>query len=228
MACKECDSGQRSKTVGVGKLPFAAALNSSPVLAYAWALGLPFVPFILNLRAVFSDPSSLTTQQLSFEGSDARLNVSSLIDKIGYTIDAPNYNAGLSSKAVDDWYFQMQGGGLQATLQVNGAPRYTVAPFFTPLPQLFSTLEDWPFGWVLEYTQSVIMQFTATQSLPSFPTTVTVSYRMWQPGSGQALDLVGMTNDVALQKLSDLIRTGNVKRNVAIPQVAGGPAINSG
>jgi hypothetical protein len=217
MGCKDCDakglgSTSTSKTVGVGSVPFFAAISQSPVLAYAWALGLPFVPFHINIRCTFDDTTGSTSQVISFEGNDERLNVSSLIDQISYQIDAPNYNAGISTKPISDFYFQRQ-SGIQATMIVAGAPRYVVAPFFTPLEGLLSSLaEGWPGGWVLDYTQSVTMQFQQAVPLPSLPTTVTVTFRLWQPGSGQALDLVGLTNDMATAKLTALLSSGQARR----------------
>lgn len=219
MACKECStgvgagpSGVGGKKTGVGSLPFFVALNGSPVLQYAWALGLPFVPFHANIRAVFLESSSDTLQPVSLERGVNRLNVSSIVDQVSYQIDAPNYNAGAAIKPQIDFYFQRQ-SGIQSTMIIDGAPRYVVAPEFTPLEGLLSSLQDgWPGGWVLEYTQNVIMQFQQTVPVPSFPTTVTVTFRLWQPGNGQALDLVGMTNDVAQEKLKKLVADGTIVR----------------
>lgn len=212
----ECKTCAKVTPKGMGAMPFLQALNGSPVLAYAWALGLPFVPFHINIRCVYDSSSSATSQALSFEGNNNRINVSSIVDEITYQIDAPNYNAGLATKPISDFYFQRQ-SGIQSTMIIDGAPRYVVSPTFTPLEGLLSSLpERWPGGWVLEYTQSVIMQFTQAVPLPSFPTTITVTFRMWQPGSGQALDLVGMTNDVATTKLQSLLASGNAIRTNAI------------
>jgi hypothetical protein len=182
-------------------LPPELIATSSPVLAYAMALQLPFVPFHINIRAKMT-PDVLTTQTMSFEGSNERLNMASIIDSVKYTIDAPNSFPGTLGHSQEAWYFAKQ-SGIQATMIVDGAPRYVVAPFYTPLETLLSEdlAQSWPQGWVLEYTQSVKMQFTQTIPLPSNPVNVTVTFRLWQPGGGQALQLVGMTNDVARDKL---------------------------
>ena len=201
MTCKACGG----VNLGMGRsLPPEMIRTSSPVLDYAQAIGIPLVPFHLNIRATMT-PDQLTTQTLSFEGSNERLNMASIIDSVKYTIDAPNAQAGSQGKPQYDWFFAKQ-SGIQATMIVDGAPRYVVAPFYTPIEHLLSEdlAQAWPQGWVIEYTQSVKMQFTQTMTLPSSPTVVTVVFRLWQPGGGQALDLVGMTNDVARQKLTAL------------------------
>lgn len=214
-----CKCSTTTPRVGVGSAQFVQALNASPVLAYAWALGLPFVPFHINIRAVFDTNTGNTTQVLSFEGDNPRLNVSSIVDQVGYQIDAPNYNKNFAGKPEQDFYFQRQ-SGLQANMIVSGAPRYVVAATFTPIEQLMSSLQEgWPGGWVLEYTQSVTMQFKQNVPLPSTPTTVTVTFRLWQPGGGQALDLVGMTNTTAQEKLNALMQTGNAVRTSGLPNV---------
>lgn len=219
MNANDCKCSTTKPKIGVGSLPFFEAISASPVLSYAWAIGLPFVPFHINIRAVFDDNTGNVTQAISFESDNPRLNVSSIVDQIGYQIDAPNYNKNFAGKPEQDFYFQRQ-SGIQATMIVSGAPRYVVAPNFTPLEGLLSSLQEgWPGGWVLEYTQSVTMQFKQAVPLPSLPTTVTVTFRLWQPGGGQALDLVGMTNDVARQKLADAVKTGVIVRTTGLPNI---------
>lgn len=219
MTCTECDIKKNKRRTVDGMPMLANAINGSPVLAYAWALGLPFVPFHLNIRQTFVQGGPKTSQVVSFEGSNQRLNVSSICEAVNYQIDAPGYNAGQALKPVSDFFFQRQ-SGIQATMVIDGAPRYVVAPFPTPIETLMSSMQEgWPGGWVLEYTQNVTMQFTQTVTLPSFPTTITVTFRLWQPGNGQALDLVGMTNDIASEKLARLIATGTAVRtnNITSP-----------
>ena len=58
MTCKACDEKQK----GMAGSPFMRALRGSPVLAYAWELGLPFVPFHLNIRNSWSASSPATSQ----------------------------------------------------------------------------------------------------------------------------------------------------------------------
>lgn len=174
-----------------------------PVIALARAMGAQFVPFMLNIRTAFTDPTVNVSNTVSFEGSNERLNMVSVIDEVTYQIDTPNLNSGAALQAVNAWFYARQ-SGIQATLIVDGAPRYVVAPFFTPLENLMSSLaEGWPMGWSLGYTQSPKMQFTATVPVPVLPANITVTFRAWQPSAGNTF-FVGMVDPVARQLLQRL------------------------
>ena len=174
-----------------------------PVIALARAMGAQFVPFMINIRTAFVDPSINVTNTVSFEGSNERLNMVSVVDEVTYQIDTPNLNPSNALQAVNAWFYARQ-SGIQATMIVDGAPRYVVAPFFTPLESLMSSLaEGWPMGWSLGYTQTVKMQFTATIPIPVLPANITVTLRAWQPSAGNTF-FVGMTDPVARSLLQRL------------------------
>jgi hypothetical protein len=179
----------------------------NPVIALARAMGAEFVPFHLNIRVSFTDPNINLTNVVSFEGSNERLNMVTIIDELTYQIDTPNLNPGNALQAVNAWFYARQ-SGIQAQLIVDGAPRYVVSPFFTPLETLLSSLaEGWPMGWTLGYTQTMKMQFKATVPIPVLPANITVTMRCWQPSAGN-LFFVGMTDPVArglLQKLGYVV-----------------------
>ena len=78
MTCTECDIKNKRRAVG-GMPMLANAINGSPVLAYAWALGLPFVPFHINIRYTFAQGGPLTSANVSFDQTNQRLNVSSRV-----------------------------------------------------------------------------------------------------------------------------------------------------
>ncbi len=197
-----CGCGGSSSSMAPGGWRTAAieeVANYSPVIAYARAKNLPFAPFPINLRASFTDPSVTTLQATSFEGSQERLDATSICDSVEYLITAPTLNQGNSLKYVNDWFFAKQ-SGIESNLLVQGAPRYSVAPFFTPLSTLLSTVgQRWPLGWVLEYTQSITMQMIATIPLPALPVNVVVTFRFWQPYSD--IEIAGMNNLDALRGL---------------------------
>lgn len=174
----------------------------SPVIALARARNLPFAPLVINIKANFTDPTVFVLPTVSFEGSNERLDATSICDSIQLEILSPNLNAGNSLKYVNDWFFAKQ-TGIQATMQVDGAPRYTIAPFMTPIESLFAAIgEAWPLGWVLEYTQSVKMQFSASIPLPSLPVSVIGTFRFWQPYSD--LMMAAMDNLSALRELQKM------------------------
>jgi hypothetical protein len=196
----------KNPSVGFGgwrTAPIEEVALWDPVIALARAMGAQFVPFLLNIRASFVDPTINTTQTVSFEGSNERLNMVSVIDELTYQIDTPNLNPGNALQAVNAWFYARQ-SGIQATLIVDGAPRYVVSPFFTPLESLMSALaEGWPMGWSLGYTQTLKMQFLATVPIPVLPANITVTLRAWQPSAGNTF-FVGMTDPVARLYLTKL------------------------
>jgi hypothetical protein len=153
----------------------------SPQIALARAKGVQFAPYLLNCRATFTDTTTTTLNPSSLEGGQGAINQPSIIDRITYEIDAPNSFAGNVFKPEHDFFYQRQ-SGISATLAVQGAPRYTISPYFTPLSTLLASLsEGWPCGWVLNYNQTIVMQFQQSIPVESTPTSVIVTFRMWQP-----------------------------------------------
>jgi hypothetical protein len=156
----------------------------SPALALARARGDMIAPYILNMKATFSDPSVSNIPNVGFEGGGQGGTISqdTIVDRVMFEIDSPNLSAGqYPLKPQGDYFFGLQ-SGITATMDVIGAPRYSISPFYTPIRALCAMInEGWPMGWILKYTQSVKMSFNLDQSLPSLPTRVTVSFRMWAP-----------------------------------------------
>ena len=169
-----------------------AAAQYSPQLALAKAMRVPFSPFVLTIANTFTDTTTLESNFQTFQ-SNAQVGTTDLggeptiIDGMVYEIDQPQAYAGNVLKPVSDYFYGLN-SGIQATMFVTGAPKYTIAPFFTPLKVLLDSLnEAWACGWVLGHNQSLIMQFQQTVPVVAPPTTVTVGFRMWQP-----IDTAGM------------------------------------
>jgi hypothetical protein len=162
-----------------------AVAQYSPQIALAKAMRVPFAPFLLPIACTFADSTTLISNMQTFQ-SNANTGTSSLaeptiVDGIIFEIDAPNANAGNALKSVNDFFYGLN-SGIMATMMVDGAPKYAVAPFFVPLRALCSFInEGWPAGWVLQPNQSIVMQFQQVVAVPSTPTTVTCTFRMWQP-----------------------------------------------
>jgi len=169
----------------VGDLNIYELAQYSPQLALARYQGVQLAPQILNIRASFVDATPVT-DPTSFDGptntsGNIAISQPTIVDQVMYEIDAPNAFAGNIFKSMSDFFYSLQ-SGILATLEVTGAPRYPVAPYFTPIKALLSGLaEGWPIGWVLGYTQSIMMQFNQNIPVPTYPTIVTVSFRLWQP-----------------------------------------------
>jgi len=190
--------GQAGRPRILGATPQAAA-QYSPQLALAIAQGVPFAPYLLNVRSSFTDPATTILQPATLENGQTRIIQPSVCDGMFLHIDAPNNFPGTQLKPFTDWFFTRQ-SGIQANLYVTGAPRYAVADFPTPIDTLCAMInERWPFGWVLGYTQSISMQFFATTPLPPLPVTVTVSFRLWQPAGTD--EFISMTSEQAFAGL---------------------------
>lgn len=173
----------------------------SPRLALARALGFRFNPFMINVRATFV---STDTTDIPDVGSDVKIVQDTLIDAAVVQITNQSNTANLSTFQPQSDYFYNCQSGIEATLDVQGAPRYTVAENFTPLSTLFDAPQRpglWPRKWILTYQQQFFMSFHASVTLPFAPLDVTVSWRGWVPSGDAFTDL---TNATAMDRLADL------------------------
>ena len=185
-----------------------AVAQYSPQIALAKAMRVPFAPFILPIANTFADATNLTSNPQTFQGN-ANIGATglggepSIVDGMIFEIDAPNAFAGNVLKPVSDFFYGLN-SGIQATMMVDGAPKYTVAPFYTPLRMLCTYInESWPSGWVLNHNQSIIMQFYQAIPIPYPPVTITVGFRMWQPIDTAGI-FVQMTTGEAYARLASL------------------------
>ena len=167
-----------------------------PQVAAARALGVEFAPFVQSINGTFTNATDTIGPFPLGNNAEGRLSQVSIVDRVVLHIDAPNLNSGNALQPFIAWFFTRQ-SGIQATLIVDGAPRYVVAPDFTPIDTLLDMItEAWPMGWLLGYTQMPKMQFTTSFALPSTPVNVYCTFRMWQPTITN--QTMGMTNRSAL------------------------------
>jgi hypothetical protein len=166
-----------------------------PQVAAARVLGIEFAPFVQSINATFTNATDVIGPFPLGNNAEGRLSQISIVDRVVLHIDAPTLNAGNALQPFLAWFFTRQ-SGIQATLIVDGSPRYVIAPDFTPIDTLLDMIvEAWPMGWLLGYTQMPKMQFQTSFALPATPVNVICSYRMWQPTAGP---MMGMTNRDAL------------------------------
>jgi hypothetical protein len=170
----------------------------SPRLALAKARGVPLAPYMMNVRAIFPDTSTIVVPDV---GADVKVTQDTVVDAMIVRIFNESTTANQNIfQAQSDWYFNFQ-SGLEATLDVQGAPRYTIAEKFTPLANLFDAFNGdskWGSGFVLQYQQQLFMSFKANITLPTAPVEVVCSFRSWTP-IGQAF--ARMDNSTALSQL---------------------------
>lgn len=170
----------------------------SPRLALAKALGVPLAPYCINVRATFQDSDDDVIPDV---GSDVKIVQDTLIDALVIRITTDRAPVD-ELTTLSDFFFNFQ-SGIEATLDVLGAPRYAVAPKFTPLSTLADVVtggSHWPGGWLLTYQQQLQMSFFARVALPDFPVTVVCTYRGWIPVGEM---FVQMTNMDAFDRLAE-------------------------
>lgn len=169
----------------------------SPRLALARALGIPFAPYLINVVATFSDT---TVSLVPDVGSDQKIYQDTLIRSMTYRVlnESANANQNLFQPQ-SDFYFSQQ-CGIAATLDVQGAPRYSVSPNFTLLSNMVDMIGPalFPYQWILTYQQQLFMSFQALVQLPYAPITTIVTFRAEIP----IVDTVAeMTNQEAMNRL---------------------------
>jgi hypothetical protein len=178
---------------------YAMLQAGSPRLALAKALGVPLAPYIINVRAIFPDT---TTDVIPDVGSDVKIVQDTLIDALVCRVQNESLTANQNQwQAESDYYYGFQ-SGIEAKIDVVGAPRYSVAPKFTPLSTLCDMVNGashWPGGWILTYQQQLMMNFNARVLLPYAPIEVICTYRGWVPTNEM---FVSMTNREAIDRLN--------------------------
>lgn len=173
----------------------------SPRLALAKALGIKLVPFAINVRATFT---ATDTTDIPSTGSDVKVVQDTYIDAALVRITNQSNTANSSVFQPQSDFFYTAQSGIEATLDVQGSPRYSIAEQFTPLATLFDTANGsgfWPDEFVLTYQQQFFMAFHASVTLPYAPLDVTVTWRSYTPQGDFTTDI---SNVQAIEMLADL------------------------
>ena len=180
---------------------YAMLAAGSPRLALAKAWGIPLAPYLINVRATFA---STDTPDVLDVGSDVKIVQDTLIDAFVARIQNEGATANQSVfQPQSDYFFNFQ-SGIDVKLDVMGAPRYSVAPKFTPLSTIADMINGnshWPGGWILTYQQQLFMQFHANVTLPDAPMEVICTFRGWVPTNDMFVD---MKNRDAVAKLIEI------------------------
>jgi hypothetical protein len=158
----------------------------SPRLALARARGTRFAPWLLPITATFPDSTVSTVPEV---GSPIKCTQDTYIDDVD--VQLQNGNSPISQfSTLSDYLFNAQ-SGITATLDIQGAPRYPVAPKFVPLTAIRNLVRGSSMKWILTYTQQPMMAFNATVALPdaNLPTTINVTFRGWVPIVDEYIDM---------------------------------------
>jgi hypothetical protein len=168
---------------------YAMLAAGSPRLALAKARGVPLAPYLMNIRATFPDT---TTAIVPDVGADVKIVQDTLIDAMVCRVENQSETANQNQfQSLSDFFFGFT-SGIEATLTVQGAPRYDVANRFTPLSNLCDVVNGsshWPGGWVLTYQQQLKADFIPKILLPFAPVEVIMTFRTWTPVTQQFVDM---------------------------------------
>ena len=194
LACGDGGMGQ----LATGVYTFLAA--GSPRLALARAMGIQLAPWMVNVRATFPDTSTSSVPDV---GADSKFTQDTIVQSMLFRITNLSQTANQNQfQAQSDWYYNFQ-SGLEATLDVMGAPRYAVAPKFMPIVNLadaFNGSAKVGAGWILSYQQQLKMSFNAKVTIPTAPIEVVVTFQTLVPVWDE---LVQMTNREAIVRLKE-------------------------
>lgn len=154
-----------------------------PISAYAILKGIPPVPVLMNVSAIFS--SFAVPQPPVIGNLDTTIAFRTWIDNVTYSLSQPNVFAGNVFKTTSDANLRYH-PGVSVTCEILAGPKYTVSENFVPLENFAQQfISRWFGGWVLYKQQSIKMAFQLTDPPPTTdpnapPYNVTVTFSGWQ------------------------------------------------
>ena len=163
-------------------LPSAAGIMDmalwNPRAALGIIMGIPRVPITMNAVAQFNSPATDATPIIG--ALDTTITQETWIQRMNYSIIQPNAFQGNIFKSQSDYYFKFA-SGINISMEINSGPRYVTSIEPTPIENAADLLAcNWPSGWPLFCEQSLRVFFTLSQSPPTVPLIVTLSFLGWQ------------------------------------------------
>jgi hypothetical protein len=148
----------------------------APKLAYGLVVGVPRVPFVVDVPIQFS--SSVVNAPPVVQSFDNNLTQDTLITRVSYNLFQQNSFPGSPFQSL---YFNQlkQSGqtGVGIQLDVYGGPKYSINDDFTDLGNLFDVIAStWPEGWPLFKQSNVKVSAILTQTPVSVPFNVTLTF----------------------------------------------------
>lgn len=148
----------------------------APKFAYGLAIGVPRVPFVVDVPIQFS--SSVVNAIPIVQSFNNNLTMDTLVTRVSYAISQQNSFPGSPFQSL--YFNQMkQSGqtGVGIQLDVYGGPKYSINDTFTDLGNLFDVFAStWPEGWPLYKQSNVKISAILTQTPVSVPYNVTLTF----------------------------------------------------
>ena len=172
-----------------------------PKLAYGMIVGVPRVPFIVDIPIQFS--SSTVNAPPVVQNFSNNLTQDTIIERVSYNLFQQNSFPGSPFQSL---YFNQlkQSGqtGVGIKLAVFGGPKYEINSPFTDLGNLMDVLAvTWPSGWPLPKQSNVRVEAILTQTPVSVPFNVTLTFCGWQLLDKTIEDLSDQEARARLRKL---------------------------
>jgi hypothetical protein len=148
----------------------------SPKFAYGLMVGVPRVPFVVDVPIQFS--SSVVGAIPIVQSFNNNLTQDTLITRVSHNLFQQNSFPGSPFQSL---YFNQlkQSGqtGVGIQLDVYGGPKYSINDTFTDLGNLFDVFaQTWPEGWPLDKQSNVKISAILTQTPVSVPFNVTLTF----------------------------------------------------
>ena len=172
-----------------------------PKLAYGMVVGVPRVPFVVDIPIQFS--SSTVNAPPVVQNFSNNLTQDTIIERVSYNLFQQNSFPGSPFQSL---YFNQlkQSGqtGVGIQLAVFGGPKYEINSPFTDLGNLMDVLAvTWPNGWPLMKQSNVRVTAILTQTPVSVPFNVTITFCGFQLLDKTIEDLSDQEARARLRKL---------------------------
>ena len=173
----------------------------APKLAYGMVVGVPRVPFVVDIPIQFS--SSTVNAPPVVQSFDNNLTQDTMIERVSYNLFQQNSFPGSPFQSL---YFNQlkQSGqtGVGVQVQVFGSPKYVISDNFTDLGNLADVFAaTWPNGWLLLKQSNVKISAILTQTPVSVPFNILVTFLGWQLLEKSVEDLSDSEARARLRKL---------------------------
>jgi hypothetical protein len=173
----------------------------APKLAYGMVVGVPRVPFIVDIPIQFS--SSTVNAPPVVQNFLNNLTQDTMIERVSYNLFQQNTFPGSPFQSL---YFNQlkQSGqtGVGVQLDVYGGPKYSVTGSFIDLGNLMDVLAvTWPNGWPLFKQSNVKVSAILTQTPVSVPFNISITFCGWQLLDKSVDDLSDSDARARLRKL---------------------------
>lgn len=173
----------------------------APKLAYGMIVGVPRVPFVVDIPIQFS--SSTVNAPPVVQNFQNNLTQDTVVERVSYNLFQQNSFPGSPFQSL---YFNQlkQSGqtGVGVQLAVFGGPKYQISDNFTDLGNLSDVFATtWPSGWPLLKQSNVKISAILTQTPVSVPYNILITFLGWQLLDKTIEDLSDQEARARLRKL---------------------------